>query len=63
MQPFSLFDIPEEKPEDELLDMLISQDSAPEAKGNGDLDTDRDGEDWDSESDHDYLSEDEDFQG
>ena len=37
MQPFSLFDFPEESPEDELLDMLISQESSPDSNGDGDM--------------------------
>lgn len=35
MQPFSLFDVPEEDSEDELLEMLISQESSSEVDGNG----------------------------
>jgi HEAT repeat protein len=45
MQPFSLFDFPEESPEDELLEMLISQESSPGANGDGDMSPDQeDGE-------------------
>lgn len=35
MQPFSLFDFPEDDSEDELLEMLISQESSSEVDGNG----------------------------
>jgi hypothetical protein len=35
MQPFSLFDVPEEDSEDELLEMLIYQESSSEVDGNG----------------------------
>jgi HEAT repeat protein len=35
MQPFSLFDFPEDESEDELLEMLISQESGTEDDGNG----------------------------
>ncbi|UCE00265.1 MAG: HEAT repeat domain-containing protein [Chloroflexota bacterium] len=38
MQPFSLLDLPEEDSEDELLDMLISQESSMEVDGNGSSD-------------------------
>jgi HEAT repeat protein len=63
MQPISLFDVPEESPEDDLLEMLISQDSSPESNGNGDLHSDLSGEDWDTQAGDDNLSEDEDLQG
>ena len=63
MQPFSLFDFPEEDPGDELLDMLISQESSPESNGNGDLQPDQDSEEWDFESGDAFQDEDEDFQG
>jgi hypothetical protein len=35
MQPFSLFDFPEDDSEDEMLEMLISQESSSEVDGNG----------------------------
>jgi HEAT repeat protein len=35
MQPFSLFDFPEDDSEDELLEMLISQEGSSESDGNG----------------------------
>ena len=63
MQPFSLFDFPEESPEDELLEMLISQDSSPESNGNGGLLSDQDEDDWDTLTGDNNLSADEDFQG
>ena len=62
MEPFSLFDFPKESPEDELLDMLISEDSSPESNGNGDLYSDRGGEDWDTRTGDDFPGEDEDIQ-
>ncbi len=37
MQPFSLLDFPEDDPEDEFLEMLISQESSTELDGNGNL--------------------------
>lgn len=63
LQPFSLFDVPKENPEDELLEMLISQDSSPESNDNGDPHSDQDGEDWDAQTWDDFPNEDEDFQG
>ena len=35
LQPFSLFDFPEDDPEDELYEMLIAQEMAQEIEGNG----------------------------
>lgn len=35
LQPFSLFDFPEDDSEDELLEMLISQEGSSEVEGNG----------------------------
>lgn len=61
MQPFSLFDFPEEDPGDELLEMLISQESSPESNGNGDLQPDQDSEESDFESGDAFQDEDEDF--
>ncbi len=40
MQPFSLLDFPEENEEDELLDMLISQELSLDSNGNGSIKTD-----------------------
>jgi len=61
MQSFSLFDAPEESPEDELLEMLISQDSSPESEGNGDLNSDQGDDDWHTQPGDDILDTDEDF--
>lgn len=62
MEPFSLFDFPEESPEDELLEMLISQDSSREKNGNGASDADWDAQEGDSITGDEFLDEDEDFQ-
>ena len=62
MQPFSLYDFPEESPEDELLDMLISQDSHQESNGNGDLNADQGEDAGHYQADNGFQSEDEDFQ-
>jgi len=62
MQPFSILDFPEDNPEDELLEMLISQDTSVESDGNGSMNAnqnDRDGQDLD---DAQYDDEDEGFQ-
>ena len=61
LEPFALFDIPEENAEDELLETLISQDSSPEAGGNGDLNAEQSEYDGGYMADYDPLSEDEDF--
>ena len=61
MQPFSLFDIPEDDPEDELLEILISQDHASESNGNGEYPLNHDLENQDNQIEDDYPSEDEDF--
>jgi hypothetical protein len=63
MQPFSLFDFPEENPEDDLLEMLISHDSSPESNGNDEFSPDQGGEERDAYSEDDFLNEDEDYQG
>jgi HEAT repeat protein len=40
MQPFSLIDFPEDNEEDELLEMLISQELSPDSDGNGSIKSD-----------------------
>jgi hypothetical protein len=62
MQPFALFDFPEESPEDELLEMLISQDDRPESGDNGGYHFDLGEPDEGSQAEDGSLSEDEDFQ-
>ena len=61
MQPFSLFNFPEENPEDDLLEMLISQDLASESNGDGKYSLNHDLENQDEQNEDDYPREDEDF--
>lgn len=61
MQPFSLFDFPEEGPEDELLEMLISQESSPGSNGDSDRSPEEYGGERDQYDGEDDLEADEDF--
>jgi HEAT repeat protein len=61
MQPFSLLDFPEENSEDDLLEMLISQDLDSESNGDGKYSLNKDLENQDEQNEDDYPSEDEDF--
>ena len=60
LQPFSLFEVPEEDPEDELLEILISQESS-ESGENDDQSIEDNSQDGDPFADDNFLSEDEDF--
>jgi HEAT repeat protein len=62
MQPFSLFDIPEDDSEDELLEMLISQESSSESDGNGSDRANRSDEDLELLDDIEQNDEDRGFQ-
>jgi len=62
LQPFSLVDYPEESPQDELLEMLISQEGYLDVDGNGDFNSVADEQDGDILDNSDYDNEDQDFQ-
>lgn len=61
MQPFSLLDFQEDNPEDELLDVLISQDSGSESNGNGSFDTSKKVDEGEYMDDAQYDDEEEGF--
>jgi len=62
LQPFSLVDYPEESPEDELLEMLVSQEGYLDVDGNGGFNSVEDEEDGDILDNAEYDNEDQDFQ-
>lgn len=62
LEPFSLLDIPKESPEDELLEMLIAQDTAGELQDNGGYNSDLEEEHGDPLDNAEYNDEGKDFQ-
>ena len=62
LQPFSLADYPKESPEDELLEMLISQEGYLDTNGNGGFNSVEDEQDGDFLDNAEYDNEDQDFQ-
>jgi len=62
MQPFSLLDFPEDTPEDELLERLISQETSTESDGNGSINANQNVGDGEYLDDAQYDDEDEGFQ-
>jgi HEAT repeat protein len=61
LQPFSLVDYPEESPEDDLLEMLISQEGNLDDNGNGDLNLVEDEDDEHILDNAEYDNEDQDY--
>ena len=61
LQPFSLVDYPEESPEDDLLEMLISQEGYLDDNGNGDLNLVEDEDDEHILDNAEYDNEDQDY--
>jgi HEAT repeat protein len=62
MQPFSFLDYPEDNSEDELLEMLISQETSVESDGNGSINANQNVGDGEYLDDTQYDDEDEGFQ-
>lgn len=62
LQPFSLVDYSEESPEDELLEMLISQEGYLDTNGNGGFNSVENEQDGDFLDNAEYDNEDQDFQ-
>ena len=61
LQPFSLVDSPKESPEDDLLEMLISQEGYLDPNGNGDLYSFEDEDDEDILDNAEYDNDDQDY--
>ena len=57
LQPFSLFDYPQGNPEDELLEMLTSEEGYLDVDGNGGFNSIEDKEDGDVLDNADYNNE------
>ena len=62
LKPFSLVDSPERHPEDEVLEMLISEEGYSDVNGNGGFNSIEDEKDGDNLDNAEYDNEDQDFQ-